>query len=254
MQEILNTINSFSEVYNIPWSNSENSFLNNFRITPINLKSPERSYSHLWRINTKNVKQDLFLDCLSQDEKIKYFKIVPYNVKTLKVKSRILLRLILSAYLNKPPKEISFLYGKNGKPFLKNDIAKIHFNISHSGDHLVILIDSKHQIGIDIETELRSSEVSLKMAKRFFNQEEYQLLKSLKGKQQSILFNKLWTLKEAFLKSMGKGVFFIDQCPNFYFIKKNLSESYIEYYHTKNHDSFLFCNDKICVSTSRHIN
>jgi len=92
--------------------------------------------------------------------------------------------------------EVEFLYGEKGKPYLKlnNDI---YFNISHSGECLVIAL-SDSEIGIDIE---RVRDVNFDIAKRFFCKEEYEYISDDKEK-----FFNVWTMKESCVKYTGRGI------------------------------------------------
>lgn len=89
-----------------------------------------------------------------------------------------------------------------GKPHLKN-YDDLHFNISHSGDWIVGAVG--HQpVGIDVE---KMGTVNLEIAQRFFHPTEYNALMSCGGlSAQLSLFYDLWTLKESYIKAVGKGL------------------------------------------------
>ena len=73
----------------------------------------------------------------------------------------------------------------------------LEFNLSHSGDYAICAI-SDDEVGCDIE---KIKDVNLKIAKRFFSEEEYNnVLKDNK------LFFRYWTLKESYLKAKGIGI------------------------------------------------
>ncbi|MBO5963840.1 MAG: 4'-phosphopantetheinyl transferase superfamily protein [Bacteroidales bacterium] len=91
--------------------------------------------------------------------------------------------------------------GEKGKPFfLYNDT--LHFSISHTKSHIAIAIHDK-EIGIDIES-LRKCNLSL--VERFFNPLESDYISSQPKEQQSEVFTRIWTLKEAFVKQQGTGI------------------------------------------------
>lgn len=88
------------------------------------------------------------------------------------------------------------IYNEKGKPFFKN--SQIKFNISHS-DNLVALAISEKDVGIDVEFI------------KPVNQKLFDKVFSLKEKQDFLLsekenFFKLWTLKESYIKLLGKGL------------------------------------------------
>lgn len=95
------------------------------------------------------------------------------------------------------------MFGKNyyGKPFL-NYPSNIYFNISHSGDWVVCATDSL-PLGIDIE-QINSIDVNI--SKRFFSENEFsRIILSDKCCQLSLFYD-LWTLKESYIKAVGKGL------------------------------------------------
>ena len=88
-----------------------------------------------------------------------------------------------------------------GKPvFQKN--AGVHFNLSHSGDYAALAF-GKNELGMDIECVKRAN---LKVAKRFFKQEEYDYLSGKEGEEQADAFFRIWTGKEAVVKAAGGGL------------------------------------------------
>ncbi len=86
-------------------------------------------------------------------------------------------------------------YGENGKP--EFDIERdIYYNMAHSGEYVACAV-ADTPVGIDIDG---SRNADLKIAKRFFTQEECDMINS------SSDFFKIWTFKEAYGKYTGKGV------------------------------------------------
>lgn len=90
----------------------------------------------------------------------------------------------------------------NGKPYFKS-LSQVYFNASHSGNCAVCTF-ADEEIGCDIE---KSDIVNLEIAKRFFAKSECNHILSAKTEsEQSERFFRLWTLKESYLKYMGKGL------------------------------------------------
>ena len=87
-----------------------------------------------------------------------------------------------------------------GKPFFRN-LDDVHFSISHSGEIWAVALDDK-PIGFDIESTVAGRKNWLKLAERFFSQEEYEYVKKY-GKQG---FLRIWVRKEACLKLTGQGL------------------------------------------------
>jgi 4'-phosphopantetheinyl transferase len=113
----------------------------------------------------------------------------------------ILVRSVIASELKVNSKAIEFNANKYGKPLLKRDCG-LHFNISHSEDWIVCAVDNE-PIGIDIE-KLRP--VELEIAEQFFAEEEYKILISKNPEDQQHFFFDLWTLKESYIKAVGRGL------------------------------------------------
>ena len=91
-----------------------------------------------------------------------------------------------------------FDYNENGKPSIKNSK---HFNISHSGDWLVVATSNK-PIGIDIQ---KNTPLKISVANRVCSESELNHLNT--STNQTVEFTKLWTMKESFVKMKGGSVF-----------------------------------------------
>lgn len=239
-----------AELYNIPWESKNHAKLEEFSCQTSQLELPEKTNTHLWLINLSTFDHKPYSNCLSNDEKDKLDRIIITEERERRGKSRILLRIILAEYLHISPSEIVFTYNENGKPAIETPLNKLSFNLSHSSNNLAILIDSYRFVGIDIETELRSSKIGIELAKRFFYSTEISLLQQAKDEEQSTLFNLLWTLKEAALKSTGLGVFLIDKAPDFSFVIQKKTDLNLQFYKTKNHAGFIVQTKEFLLSTA----
>ena len=116
-------------------------------------------------------------------------------------------RYEISRHLNIKLSDIVFDRGAYGKPFLKSPAVNFSFNISHTKDHLGICYHNQSiSCGIDIEI-VRDMPDKLSIAERFFTREEFLFLNNLESTmQQNACFFKLWVIKEAILKTLGKGL------------------------------------------------
>jgi 4'-phosphopantetheinyl transferase len=113
----------------------------------------------------------------------------------------ILVRSAVANELKVSNKAIEFNANKYGKPVLKRD-CDLHFNVSHSEDWIVCAVDDE-PIGIDIE---KIRPVELEFAAQFFSEEEYKILMSKSLEDQQHFFFDLWTLKESYVKAVGRGL------------------------------------------------
>ncbi|GJU25401.1 phospholipase-like protein [Tanacetum coccineum] len=109
----------------------------------------------------------------------------------------------------------SFQFRKNthGKPEVdweyNNDWdpPRLHFNMSHTSSLIACGMTIDSPIGIDVEEKKRTMKNKiLSFAKRYFTNEEVEVLRAISDpKVQRQEFNKLWTLKEAYIKALGRG-------------------------------------------------
>jgi 4'-phosphopantetheinyl transferase len=113
----------------------------------------------------------------------------------------ILIRYLLCNKLLLANKELIFAKTEFGKPFLVND-NKIHFNISHSGDWVLSAVHNL-PVGVDIE---KIQPIDYQIAARFFSKSEYLNLMNKEGRDKLEYFYEIWTLKESYIKAVGKGL------------------------------------------------
>lgn len=118
-----------------------------------------------------------------------------------------LLRMLLGAYLALPPGQIAFRYGTYGKPALDGTVdgRTLQFNLAHSNELAVFIFCWDRPVGIDVE-HVRPMPDEADLAERFFSPAESALVASLAGEQRRETFFKLWTCKEAYLKTGGAGL------------------------------------------------
>ena len=92
---------------------------------------------------------------------------------------------------------------QNGKPYLVGETLPF-FNLSHSRDRAMCVL-SDRAVGCDVQW--MDPKISLGVADRFFSNAECALIRSEKNEEaQRLMFYRLWTLKESFVKMTGEGV------------------------------------------------
>lgn len=92
-------------------------------------------------------------------------------------------------------------FTKYGKPFIR-DQEYFHFNISHSRNWVVLAV-SKEEVGVDVEYV---KPVCLETMEGALTKKEYEKLKSLSNHEAIKYFYMIWTIKESYLKMIGKGL------------------------------------------------
>lgn len=94
------------------------------------------------------------------------------------------------------------LYERYGKPYLEdNDF--FHFNISHSGEWVVIAYGDK-EVGIDVE---KVSDEMAEIAPIWMTGSELNRIDMPEGIKKTEEITKLWTMKESYLKYRGTGLY-----------------------------------------------
>lgn len=84
-----------------------------------------------------------------------------------------------------------------GKPFVKTENRRKYVSFSHSKDLVMCAVSSTLDLGLDIETLDRK--VNPEIVKRILSENEWKVL----GEENPI---RLWTMKEAAVKSLGTGL------------------------------------------------
>ncbi|HSZ85681.1 MAG TPA: 4'-phosphopantetheinyl transferase superfamily protein [Puia sp.] len=146
---------------------------------------------------------DFFLQTFNKEEAEKSSCYRNKEDKLRYIFGRGALRFLLGKYLNKSPNTIQFAIGADKKPLLhKNSGDDLHFNISHSGDFVLIAI-SNSEIGVDIEK--MNPDFSYKeILHSNFSKEEIEFIQNSKHPVES--FYLLWTRKESLVKATSKGL------------------------------------------------
>ena len=116
------------------------------------------------------------------------------------------LHAILAIYLPGLKWQIRFRYNDYGKPYLK-DNSSLQFSFSNSFLVSLCAVAWNQEVGIDIEFIKPDIHVE-HIADRFFSLEESQTLKALPYKERLEAFYQIWTLKEAYVKAIGRGLSF----------------------------------------------
>ncbi|ABZ77554.1 4'-phosphopantetheinyl transferase [Shewanella halifaxensis HAW-EB4] len=157
---------------------------------------------------------------LPQDEIDKVNRYIKQEAKEHALMVRGFLRALLSKHSDILPADWCFEYGDKGKPRLSEAQFKqtgIHFNLSHSGDWLLVGICPPRlkaeycneadavEFGVDIE-RCRSSTNIYSILSHYFSEPEKAALLALPAEFQRARFFDLWALKESYIKAKGLGL------------------------------------------------
>ncbi|GGI25682.1 4'-phosphopantetheinyl transferase family protein [Pedobacter mendelii] len=135
-----------------------------------------------------------FMLVLTDDELNKASKFKQESDTKRYVIGKFCTKMILAKMMNKKPADIHFEFSEYKKPYI-NDI---NFNISHSGDYVVIAF-STYSVGIDIEAINPVLDYQ-ELIHQCFNGEEIKKIIDLDS------FYLFWTRKESLLKATGEGL------------------------------------------------
>lgn len=174
--------------------------------------SLQPSELHVWSVRKSNHENRLqvYWDVLDNKERDRALTFRFLKDRHCFIIARGILRTLLGAYLKMAPGQVKFQFCKYGKPYI-NHFSQLRFNISHSGDMILLGFVKKHIIGIDIEYTKREVDVK-NIAELFFSEEETTSLFALDEAYQMQAFYNCWTRKEAFIKAVGSGLSFpLDQ-------------------------------------------
>ncbi len=162
----------------------------------------------VWIIDVRNFYSDtdIIRQCLSSDEIIKAQNIKNSKAKELFCLRKGIKRIIHGKKLNILPQTVKYQQTAYGKPFIYNDeLQKLHFNISHSKEYLLVGTSSNTHIGVDIE-KLNPAIKHSVVAASIFTPDETALYESYSQTDKLRSFYKAWVQKEAVSKALGVGI------------------------------------------------
>ncbi|HLY69272.1 MAG TPA: 4'-phosphopantetheinyl transferase superfamily protein [Puia sp.] len=178
-------------------------------IDNVEWKTDHRTYLtaavDIWKISISAGEKlsDFFLQVCNKEERAKASRYHNEKDRLRYIFGRGALRILSGKYLNKSPGTIQFVAGAHKKPVLnKNSGGGLHFNISHSGDFVLIAI-SNSEVGVDIE-KINADFSYREILETNFSKEEIELIIHSKNPVES--FYLLWTRKESLVKAMAKGL------------------------------------------------
>jgi 4'-phosphopantetheinyl transferase len=168
-----------------------------------------RDEVHIWRIalDWPPARLRALNAVLSIDEQQKADRFHFALDRTRHVVGRGVLRTILARCTRMKAEQLCFEYSTFGKPRLAAGSTEIplQFNVSHSGDLVLIVLTIGRAVGIDVERTRTDLEVE-RIAASFFSPHETLALLSLPAQSRFHAFFDCWTRKEAYIKAVGDGL------------------------------------------------
>jgi len=145
-------------------------------------------------INAYNEIEKSSKEVLQADELQKAEKFRQYDDKRRFIVGKFFSKMLLSKQARLNASDIIFSFNENKKPCFKNH----HFNISHSGNFIVIILGPL-PVGVDIELIKENFDFK-SLLPECFNKTEINKINNITD------FYTFWTKKEALLKATGEGL------------------------------------------------
>ncbi len=164
---------------------------------------------HVWcaRIGVTSLRISALADLLSADERQKAERFRLRADCHRHIIGRALARLTIGRLLDHRAESLRFRYTDFGKPYLADKMNErgVQFNISHSGDVVLVALTTNRRIGVDVE-RIRDDLNVERIAGRFFSARECSQLAALPDNLRRTAFFRCWSRKEAFIKARGEGL------------------------------------------------
>ena len=153
------------------------------------------------------VGRESLLVCLSGDERERHARFRFEEDRDAFLVAHALTRRLLAAAARVEPLALCFTTGERGRPELSqpSSALELRFNLSHTRGLVACAVTLRRSIGVDVERIDRRVEL-LGVARHVFSAREIAGLEALTGEAQRLRFFDLWTLKEAYVKAIGKGL------------------------------------------------
>ena len=165
---------------------------------------------HVWLMEIDEPSRALLADwrrCLDSDELARADRFHFERDRIIYTAAHWLLRSALTEVGGLPTAAWRFATGPHGKPRIDAALGHdaLSFNLSHTKGLVACAVTLQAEIGVDVElVEPRRS--GLDIAEHYFSAAEVVSLRAMPSAQQMRTFFRLWTLKEALIKTTGEGL------------------------------------------------
>lgn len=145
---------------------------------------------------------------LTEEERGKEFRFYFPDDQRRYLVTRAMVRTVLSKYLAVDPVAWRFSNNPYGRPEVANisrEDCGLCFNISHTRGLIALGVTHRRELGVDVEN-VRTRDVSIDIADRFFARAEVAELATVPRERQQDRFFEYWTFKESYIKARGMGL------------------------------------------------
>ena len=121
--------------------------------------------------------------------------------------ARAVTRLVIGRYLQAPPRSFRIDTDPYGKPGLtgSSGAGGLAFNLSHTGGKGMLALACDRRLGIDVQ-DWRQVRDAAGLVRRCFAESEQAYWFDLEFSRREAELFRLWALKEAFCKAVGRGL------------------------------------------------
>jgi len=157
---------------------------------------------HVWQISWRDIPAAEAL--LSKAERAQADRYKTGDDRRRYVTGRALLRQLSAHYLGITPDMLAVAKNAHGKPYWQDYTDKLSFNLSHSGDWIILAFADGADIGVDVQLiDTGPRFRGEKVVKYALHPDEREALAATSEDKHRELFYGIWTLKEATIKAMG---------------------------------------------------
>ncbi len=157
---------------------------------------------HLWLAERGDAADD---STLGAEERARAARLKQPQDRALFVLAHAVLRDLLAGYTGQPASDLPLTVGPHGKPCLPaGSHDDLHFNLSHSGDAVLVALSRGRDLGVDVEAVRPHDDLDAVAAQVFADDERAAIAAA--GERRLDAFYALWTRKEACVKAWGRGL------------------------------------------------
>lgn len=145
-----------------------------------------------------------YLSYLAPAEGARWRGIRPAERQWQYLQSRVLRRVLLAAYTGREAARLHFARDEWGRTLVADHRA-LYFSLTQCASHVAIALGSQAALGLDAETVFPVRPSFLQIARSQFSQADLLQILTCPEPRRYGRFLELWTLRQAYLKALGRG-------------------------------------------------
>jgi len=170
----------------------------------------QRGQGHVWTLPVSRAGEpgvERLRAVLSDQEKLRSERISDAPSRLEYLAAHILVHKMLAHFSAVAAADWHFVTGPQGRPEPAPgiDAKGLRFNLSHTSGLVACALSKDDAIGVDVEWQQRTGKLDA-IAEKKFSSPELAFYKSASAEDRRRIFFAFWTLKEAYIKAIGKGL------------------------------------------------